>query len=272
MTPSTYALDNAQTGADQSLSALAQVLDLTTKTILEPLIPIGGRCLELGAGTGTVAAWMADRTGSAGQVVAVDLDVRHLQYLTAHPGVRLVEHDLRTTLPLSDLGIEEPDLIHARCLLPHLHNRDELLVELVDLLRPGGWLVIEDMGGTSLPGQVLHSPHDGTADLYAMYQTALVKMFRAAGNDTTWAARTHAAMVAAGLHKVRTTTVARSWNGGTAGCLLPSALSVQVEDKLVQHGVTASQLAELRRHLDDPRVAILGNLTWSTIGHKPVEG
>jgi SAM-dependent methyltransferase len=265
---STYALSNQQRGAGTSLSWLAQVLDLTTMTILKPLIPVGGRCIELGAGAGTIARWMADRAGSGGLVIATDLDPQHLP---THPGVRPIRHDLRTD-PLSDLGIEEPDVIHARCLLAHLHNRDTLVGELVDLLRPGGDLVIEDMGGSSLPGQVLYSPFDNTADLYEIYQHSLVKMFRANGNDTTWASRTHAVMTHAGLQEVRTVVSARSWHGGTAGCRLPATLSTQVEDQLIQHGATAAHLAELRLHLADPRVVILGNPTWSTVGRKSMEG
>jgi SAM-dependent methyltransferase len=43
------------------------------------------------------------------------------------------------------LGQSAFDLIHARLVLEHLRERDEVLQKLVRALRPGGWLVIEDM-------------------------------------------------------------------------------------------------------------------------------
>ncbi|HZM84459.1 MAG TPA: class I SAM-dependent methyltransferase [Candidatus Limnocylindrales bacterium] len=37
------------------------------------------------------------------------------------------------------------DVIHARAVLTHLPERDEVLARLVAALRPGGWLLIEDV-------------------------------------------------------------------------------------------------------------------------------
>jgi SAM-dependent methyltransferase len=37
------------------------------------------------------------------------------------------------------------DLIHTRMLLMHLPARDKLLKELVSALRPGGWLLAEEL-------------------------------------------------------------------------------------------------------------------------------
>ena len=37
------------------------------------------------------------------------------------------------------------DLIHARLLLMHLPTREKLLEEMAAALRPGGWLLVEDM-------------------------------------------------------------------------------------------------------------------------------
>jgi hypothetical protein len=108
--------------------------------------------------------------------------------------------------------------------------------------------------------------------LYRLYQAALMAMFAAAGNDATWAGRVHTAMVTAGLNDVRTVVRARSWTGGTAGCRLPIEVSGQVRQQLLDHGLDPDDLDTLRRHLADPRVVVLGNLTWSAVGHKTVGG
>jgi SAM-dependent methyltransferase len=263
MPRSTYALDNAVQGAGTMLDWLAQVLDENTKPILKPLIQSGARCLELGAGTGTVARFMCETAGPMSAVIATDINTKHVR---PHPGVQIVKHDLLND-PLT-FAVKEFDVIHARLLFAHLQTRDSLLPELVRLLRPGGYLVIEEWGGPGV-GRVLDSPFPRTAELYAHYQDVLIKAFQDAENDPTWAPRVHAAMVKAGLEDVRTTTRATSWSGKTAGCRLPTTVSTQLELKLIELGMSADDLAELREHLADPRVVLLGNLTWSMIGRKP---
>ena len=118
----------------------------------------------------------------------------------------------------------------------------------------------------------MYSPWANTQTLYEQYQRALVAMFRAAGNDGGWAARTHAVMVDAGLIDVHTRVHARSWRGGTAGAGLPIAVSGQVADTLAEHGMPGHDLDELRQHLANPHVVVLGNLTWTTVGRRRDEG
>jgi SAM-dependent methyltransferase len=232
--------------------------------LLAPLVPLGGRCLELGAGNGSVARWLADAVGSDGRVVATDLKPDHVRAdVCGHPRVELLRHDLRSDpLPTGPF-----DVVHARLLLAHLADRDTLLPALTGVLAPDGVLVVEEWGGAG-PGLVLSSPWPDTADLYQRYQQALLAMFASAGNDATWSVRVHAAMVAAGLSDVRTVVRARSWTGDSAGCRLPIAVSGQVRARLVEHGLDPDDLDLLRTHLSDPRVVVLGNLTWSITGHK----
>lgn len=264
----TYALDNGRAGAEAMLGCLTAILDQSTVELLAPLVPLSGRCLELGAGNGSVARWLADAVGVGGRVVATDLKPDLVRAdARAHARVEVLEHDLRTgRLPAGPF-----DVVHARLLLAHLADRDALLPTLADALGPGGVLVIEEWGGHG-PGVVLSSPWPDTARLYQAYQSALMAMFAAAGNDPTWSVRVHAAMVDAGLSDVRTTVRARSWTGGTAGCRLPIEVSGQVREQLLHHGLDAGDLDTLREHLTDPRVVVLGNLTWSVVGHKMVGG
>ena len=262
--PDRYALDNAREGAAGMLDCLSVILDQSTMELLAALVPLRGRCLELGAGNGSVARWMGDAVGRDGRVVATDIKPELVRAdVASHPRVEVIRHDLRTDpLPTGPF-----DVVHARLLFAHLGGRDVLLPTLCEVLAPGGVLVIEEWGGAG-PGQVLSSPWSETVELYQRYQQALMAMFAAAGNDSTWSVRVHRVMAAAGLVDVRTTVRARSWTGGTAGCRLPIEVSGQVRDKLIEHGLDAEDLDVLRAHLTDPRVVVLGNLTWSIVGHK----
>jgi SAM-dependent methyltransferase len=100
----------------------------------------GWRCLEIGAGDGLIARWLPGQVGG-GAVVATDIETRFLAGLEAL-NVEVLRHDMPATV---DPRPGDPfDLIHARNLLFHLPERDQVLDRLVSWLRPGGWLV-EDL-------------------------------------------------------------------------------------------------------------------------------
>ncbi|HEY2205772.1 MAG TPA: SAM-dependent methyltransferase, partial [Pseudonocardia sp.] len=55
-------------------------------------IGAGWRCLEVGAGGGSITRWLGEQVGTSGSVVALDADPR---YLTDLPGtVEVRRHDL----------------------------------------------------------------------------------------------------------------------------------------------------------------------------------
>ena len=135
-----YLLDNRQVEAGTRLGAIAELFDPATFRVLEATgSGPGWRCWEVGAGGPTVAAWLADRVGPTGSVLATDIDLAWMGD-PGPPGVTLVKHDV-----VADPPPPGPfDLIHARLLLVHLPDRVDVAAALVERLRPGGWLVVED--------------------------------------------------------------------------------------------------------------------------------
>src|SRR5688500_13501668 len=72
----------------ERLRTLEALLDAGTIQHLERRgVRRGWRCLEVGAGGGSIAAWLAARVAPEGSVVATDLDTTVLEAL-AHPGSR----------------------------------------------------------------------------------------------------------------------------------------------------------------------------------------
>ncbi|GAA2258516.1 hypothetical protein GCM10010232_56130 [Streptomyces amakusaensis] len=121
------------------LKALAAVCDPATRADLSRwgLRP-RARCLEIGAGAGTVALWLAERS-SGGEVTATDTDIRFMAGLQ-HPALRVLRHDVRT----EDFPAGTFDLIVARSVLCHVGERDAVLARMVSWLRPGGRIYVED--------------------------------------------------------------------------------------------------------------------------------
>jgi SAM-dependent methyltransferase len=132
-----YLLDNRRREAGDRFAALSDLFDPVSFGHLERLgIAEGWRCWEVGAGGPGVASWMAQRAGP-GRVLATDIDTSWLRH---DAGFEVRRHDVATERPP-----EGPfDVIHARLLLIHLPNRETVLSALVDALRPGGWLLLEE--------------------------------------------------------------------------------------------------------------------------------
>ena len=128
------------------LRLLERRYDARTFARLSALGPLPGtRCLEVGAGAGSVARWLAAQAGPAGRVVATDDDPRFLLGAAAD-GIEVRRHDILA-------GPPEPgryDLVHCRALLCHLHDPPQALRNMAAAVRPGGWLLAEAADYVSL--------------------------------------------------------------------------------------------------------------------------
>lgn len=150
------------------LDLLASLLDEESFDVLGRLGDLEGfRCLEVGAGTGTVAAWLAQRVGSAGQVVAIDLDTSHLGWLPADVEVR--QHDVTA----ADLEGGPFQLVHCRAVLVHLPDPLAALERMAAALAPGGWLVVEE------PDQTAFGSADPSHPAAATFDRVVHQMLRA---------------------------------------------------------------------------------------------
>ncbi|MEU8238214.1 methyltransferase domain-containing protein [Actinoplanes missouriensis] len=257
-----YSFDNDAPDAALRHELLAEILDHVTFAGLGAAGDLRGRrCLEAGAGGGSVARRLVTLTGPSGRVLATDLNPRHLPH---DQGYEVSRHDL-TADPVPD---PPWDLIHARLVLAHIPEREQILARLAEALAPGGVLLIEEWL-SAYPHLVLSAPDAAAAELVERYhRTVVERLLPANGADPAWAARVHAAMIGAGLTGVRTTIHAESWAGGTAGARLIAVNVAQVGDGLRDAGFTDAELERLTALAADPRLVVRGHLTYSTTGRR----
>jgi ubiquinone/menaquinone biosynthesis C-methylase UbiE len=260
-----YALDNDHPRAGQHHALLAALFDGVSTERVERLLDLPGkRCLEVGAGGGTFAAWLAGQVGRQGHVLATDIKPHTIT--ARHPRLTVIEHDLSTD-PVPGGGW---DFIHARLVLAHLPEREEILARLVAALAGGGVLLVEDFDTRS--DMVLHGLDQDAASLYAAFQRTLsLKVFAAAGTDRTWARRAHGAVLDAGLVEVQTTGAWESWTGGSPGARFIAGMIDQARDRLLAAGLTDAHLDRVGALLADPHLVLAGHTLVSTSGHKPPE-
>ena len=245
----TYTYDQSWTHERRRLALIEQLWDHRTTGTLDRLgVLPGWRCVDVGAGGGSIARWLRDRVGPEGHVVAADLDTR---YVEGEVGIEARSIDILT----DDLEVGAYDLVHCRLLLHHLPGRELAAVErMARALRPGGLLVVTEpylgaMFGTATP------------ELASMWQA-----FDAAtpSADFRWAPKLLPTLVAAGLTDVDASAAADVVRGATD---LAEVLALTVE--AVRGRVTDEPGVDAGlRILADPKTLEAGLVWYCAWGRK----
>lgn len=255
-----YAFDNSSAYAAEQLASLERHLDPVTTSVLKGIrIAPTARCLDIGAGGGSITRWIAEHMVPRGRVHAVDLDTSRLDGTDT---VDVRQHDIRHGPPAGGPW----DLIHARLVLLHLPTRQQVLQQLVASLNLGGWLVLGEF--SRHPLTVLTGSDADTA-LFNRVINTFVDVLTAHGADLEWAHALHPTMVEAGLRHVQTVEHAESWTGGSTGAHLHHINALQKHDELRAAGLTVDELARFRRIVADPAFAARSWQFVCTRGQKP---
>lgn len=155
-------------------------------------VEAGWKCLEVGAGGGSIAEWLCRRVGPSGHVVATDLQTSFVEAIDA-PNLEVRKHDIVT----EDLERGEFDLVHSRAVLEHLPSRDEVLKKLVAALRPGGWLVLESHDFVTM----VPATENG-ADSFQKVSNAVLQALGSAGFDPSYGRKVGTALRREGLRSI----------------------------------------------------------------------
>ncbi|GEM_PF-240126 len=140
-----YLFDHAWEQERERLAGIEGLQDPFTTDILKRLgVQPGWHCLEIGGGGGSIAAWLCDRVGPSGKVVATDLETKFLSRI-ATTNLEVRSHDLRK----DEFEPGAYDLVHSRKVLEHLPEPFALLEKISKSVRPGGWLFVEDVDHAS---------------------------------------------------------------------------------------------------------------------------
>jgi SAM-dependent methyltransferase len=199
----------------------------------------GWRCLEVGAGAGSIAGWLAHRAGAT-NVTATELYPDYLSGL-ADLGVRVLRHDVAAEEAPGD----EFDLIHARLVLEHIRTRDQVVERLASWLAPGGWLVLEDAS---------YVPQIAARPALRRLEEAWVRMAAGTmGSDVDWARTFPLPLERAGLTATSAELSMPALRGGTP---LAAAIALGVRlgaGALLAGGtITAAELDEVYHLCADP--------------------
>ncbi|OHU47230.1 hypothetical protein BKG82_26610 [Mycobacteroides chelonae] len=244
-----------KTGKDDinRLQVIQEAMDQFTQEVITAVSPAGGRSLEIGAGAGSIARWLA-RRDPQGTVEAIDIDTS------------LLQEDLPENLAVTKADISESDypassfdLIHARFVLSHLPDRNDLVNRISGWLRPGGHLVITDP--YQLPPNT--SPHAVVQKVFGAY----VRFVESSGMSLEWVRSVPSLLASAGLedvnHHGRTTFL----GGGEADRWAP--LIEPVAEQLLAQGIVQQDLDDFFAALQNPAILDIPQIIITVTGRKP---
>jgi len=140
---------------------------------VDRLIRPGMRLLDAGAGTGYGAAWLVERVGPSGAVVALERDRESVRYAAARYPAPNVAFECGW---LESLTGETDGSFDGVVCCDAIRDRDDpekALTELWRLVAPGGWMLI----GAPVPGHDGGSSPDGHARAFMPAQ--MVELIKA---------------------------------------------------------------------------------------------
>jgi len=257
-----YVFDNAGGSEQARYRELSRLYDGNTIRHIEQRdISRGWSCLEIGGGGGSIASWLCARVGVTGRVLATDLDPRFLQSL-AYENLEVRRHDIRT----EGLPQEEFDLAHARLVLIHLPDREVALRRMLDALKPGGWIVVEEFDAlTFLPDPAVN-PREANLRVRRAFDEALA----ARGVDLHCGRFLAHELKANGLVQVGVEATVSLWGGKSTGTTLMKLNFEEMREPMVRSGLISPEEfdADLKR-IDEQDFLMPSPMMWTAWGRKP---
>ena len=249
---------------DERLSLLEEVFD-TVSIRRRSLVQAGWRCLEVGAGRGSMAVWLAERVGRSGRVVATDIDVTYLERLDVR-NLEARQHNILDD-PLDPLEPGSFDVVCSRLMLFHLVGRqEEAIRRMVLCLKPGGLLIDEDADWG------MTAPVDPSHPLFASFHRAwrAGDWWASRGYDPRVGRTLPALFERSGLETIHHEASSEVVRGGSPWArwyresldVIAQAAGAQTAQQIDEHRTITSALA-------DPSLLFLRELLHACSGRRP---
>lgn len=262
-----YVFDGTQHDAElDRLRALEEVFDPATRRfLLATGLGPGWKCLEVGAGAGSIAKWLSNTVGQTGHVLAVDVNTRFLSQAPS-ANLKVREADIRT----ASIEPESIDLVHTRFVLIHVPQWIEALTAMIACLKPGGWIVLEEPDFSSSRALA------GRFDLRRAFDNvhrAIETMFRQRGMDYAFGACLPALLQERDLDRISIENDAAIVAGGSPHASMMAMSTFQLAEKYVATGIATQEDIELYgRFAADPTCWATYHATIRGLARKAEEG
>lgn len=253
------------------LQQQAQQLVEESRWLFDQLdFPPGARVIEVGCGPQGCLDLLAERVGPQGTVVGLERSAETVelarQFVAAHhlDNVEVLQGDVRA----SGLPPASFDVATERLVLPVVPEPEQIIAEMVALVRPGGMVALHD---ADFVAHVCDPPLPAWSQLLQALQTYA----QINGNDLFIGRRVPRLLRAAGLVDIQTRPLIHVYPPGHARRMILADFVENLRERLLAQGVLTEAelddlLGALRQHLEDPNTLVVSHLFFQVWGRKPV--
>jgi ubiquinone/menaquinone biosynthesis C-methylase UbiE len=228
----------------------------------------GSRVVDFGCGNGGLLELLSERVGPSGHVLGLDYGDEHVASArslvldSALPNVEVLQGDARRT----ELPSDSFDGAHARLLLINIPRPEEVLAEMVRVVKPGAWVACQeaDLLGLAHPA---HPACDRLSQLYA-------ETYRTDGANPHVGRGVAGLLRDAGLVDVGVELKADAFPLGHAWRTVLLEIVSCLTPKILERGLADErELVDIHRaaqaHLADPRTVVTPFMMFLAWGRKP---
>lgn len=259
---SEYVFANAGKHTEPRYRGLSDLYDANTIRYIERCgIDRGWSCLEIGGGGGSIASWLCARVGVNGRVLATDIEPRFLHALS-YPNLEVRRHDIRSEA----LPTHEFDLAHARLVLMHLPDWQGALRRMVEAVKPGGWIIVEEFDDLSF----LPDPSINPREISLKVRHAFQQVLGARGVNLRCGRLLPQELQVNGLVNIGAEATVSIWDRNSAGTDLLKMSCQELREPLLASGLISKEEfeADLER-VDESDYLMPSPMMWTAWGKKP---
>jgi hypothetical protein len=140
------------------------------------------------------------------------------------------------------------------------------LPRLVQALKPGGWLVVEDYDGVSMPPDPAFDGPEVVVRVYRALHQAI-----GARTDYLYGRRLLRLFRSCGLEDIGSEGRVLQWQGGSPGAALVWSNCMQLRPAMIGSGaITEQEFDEAMALLNDPDTLMISPVMWTVWGHRPI--
>jgi SAM-dependent methyltransferase len=194
-------------------------------------------------------------------VLATDIDPRFLETLS-YPNLEVRRHDIRR----EDLPNRQFDLAHVRLVLMHLANPEMALRRIVEALKPGGWLVVEEFDCLTF----LPDPAVNPSEINLKTRHAFHRVLSARGVDLRYGRLLPQKLQANGLVNIGAEASVSTYSGKSAGtCFVRFNFEEMRESMLGSRLISQEEFEADLRRIDDQNCLMPLWMMWTVWGQRP---
>ncbi|MCB0712924.1 MAG: methyltransferase domain-containing protein [Ignavibacteriae bacterium] len=266
MTETSYIIKGGDSGADR-LRILGEATWPSTERLLNKLhISSGMHSLDFGCGGGDVSVKLAQLVGPSGSVTGIDMDSTVLERAR---GLALENNVSVEFLEKHCEEFDEQnryDVAYARFILSHLTDPHDALRRMKESVKPGGWVVAEDI---DIASHLYYPDNEAVARYVNIYEESA----RYRGADPNIGPKLVSIFVEGGIRDPEVNVVMPTFRAGPGKSIARITLR-NIADTAIEAGITTREevddlLEELSRFEADPTSIISTAQIIQVWGRRP---